>query len=112
MKFTISGHHLAVSGSLQRYVREKLERVRRHFDRVIGVNVVLSVDKLKQKVEVTLQVRGRGIFAEFVHDDLYAAIDGVADKLDRQVLRYKDRVRAHPRAALKHQFAESPLEAA
>ena len=107
MRLTISGHHLAVSGSLQRYVQGKLERVGRHFDHVIDVNVVLSVDKLRQKAEVTLRVRGRGLFAEFVDADLYAAIDGVADKLDRQLLRYKDRLRAHPRWALKHQWVES-----
>ncbi len=112
MNLTISGHHLAVSSSLHRYVREKLERVRRHFDHVIDVNVILSVDKLRQKVGVNLRVRGKDIVAQFVDGDLYAAIDGVVDRLDRQVLRHKDRLRAHPRAALKHGWAGSPMSVA
>lgn len=108
MNLTVSGHHVAVTPALRSYVRGKLDRVRRHFDHVIDVNVILSVDKLRQKVEVTVRVRGKDIYAETDDGDLYAAIDLVADKLDRQVLRYKDRVRAHPHDALKHQPAEGP----
>ncbi|MBI4291504.1 MAG: ribosome-associated translation inhibitor RaiA [Betaproteobacteria bacterium] len=108
MNLTVSGHHVAVTPALNSYVRGKLDRVRRHFDHVIDVNVILSVDKLRQKVEVTVHVRGKDIYAETDDGDLYAAIDLVADKLDRQVLRYKDRLRAPPHDALKHRPAEGP----
>ena len=111
MHLTISGHHVAVTPALHSYVRGKLERVRRHFDHVIDVNVVLSVDKLRQKVEVTVRVSGKDMYAETDDGDLYAAIDLVADKLDRQILRHKDRLRAHSRHALKHQPAEGPAAA-
>ena len=102
MNLTVSGHHVAVTPALNSYLRSKLERVTRHFDHVIDVNVILSVEKLRQKAEVTVRVRGKDLYAETDHEDLYAAIDALADKLDRQVLRYKDRVRSHPHDALKH----------
>jgi putative sigma-54 modulation protein len=104
MNLTISGHHLEVTPALRGYVTTKLERIRRHFDQVIDVNVSLSVDKLRQKAEIALHVRGKDLFAEAVHDDLYAAIDALVDKLDRQVLKYKDKRFAHPHEALKHQI--------
>jgi putative sigma-54 modulation protein len=103
MNLTVSGHHVAVTPPLRTYLQSKLERVTRHFDHVIDVSVILSVEKLRQKAEVTVHVRGKDIFVEAGDSDLYAAIDALADKLDRQVLRYKDRVKAHPHDALKHQ---------
>jgi putative sigma-54 modulation protein len=102
MNLSISGHHLEVTPSLREYVTVKLQKIRRHFDQVIDVNVFLSVDKLRQKAEITLHVRGKDIFAESVDDDLYAAIDSLVDKLDRQVLKYKDKRFAHPHEAIKH----------
>jgi len=87
---------------LREYVTVKLDKIRRHFDQVIDVNVFLSVDKLRQKAEIALHVRGKDIFAESVDDDLYAAIDSLVDKLDRQVLKYKDKRFAHPHEAIKH----------
>ncbi|MBI2315993.1 MAG: ribosome-associated translation inhibitor RaiA [Betaproteobacteria bacterium] len=108
MNLTVSGHHVAVTQALASYVRGKLDRVRRHVDHVIDVSAILSANKLRQKAEVTLHVRGKDIFAETDDGDLYAAIDLVADKLDRQILRHKDRLRSHPHNALKHQRAEFP----
>lgn len=105
MNLSISGHHLEVTPALRDYVTSKLERIRRHFDQVIDVNVLLSVDKLRQKAEVTLHVRGKDLFAEASDEDLYAAIDALIDKLDRQVLKYKDKRNAHPHDAIKHQSA-------
>jgi putative sigma-54 modulation protein len=102
MNLSISGHHLEVTPSLREYVTVKLQKIRRHFDQVIDVNVFLSVDKLRQKAEIALHVRGKDIFAESVDDDLYAAIDSLVDKLDRQVLKYKDKRFAHPHEAIKH----------
>jgi putative sigma-54 modulation protein len=102
MNLSISGHHLEVTPALREYVTVKLDKIRRHFDQVIDVNVFLSVDKLRQKAEIALHVRGKDIFAESVDEDLYAAIDSLVDKLDRQVLKYKDKRFAHPHEAIKH----------
>jgi putative sigma-54 modulation protein len=101
MNLSISGHHLEVTPALREYVTLKVDRIRRHFDQVIDVNVFLSVDKLRQKAEIALHVRGKDIFAESVDDDLYAAIDSLVDKLDRQVLKYKDKRFAHAHDAIK-----------
>lgn len=106
MNLTISGHHLVVTPALREYVRTKLDRVTRHCDQVVDVNVLLTVEKLKEKerrqrAEVTLRVRGRDIFVEQAHEDLYAAIDQLMDKLDRQVCRHKDRTQEHHRPAAK-----------
>lgn len=103
MNLSITGHHLDVTPALRAYVVTKLDRIRRHFDQVIDVTVFLSVDKLVQKAEVNLHVRGKDLFAESSHDDLYAAIDALVDKLDRQVLKYKDKRFGHPHDAIKHQ---------
>ena len=91
MNLNVSGHHLAVTPAIRSYVEAKLERVARHFDHVIDAHVILTVDKLRQKAEATLHVRGKDLHCECEENDLYAAIDLLADKLDRQVLRYKDK---------------------
>ena len=106
MNLTISGHHLEVTPALREYVLTKLDRVTRHFDQVVDINVLLSVEKLKekerrQKAEVTLHVKGKDIFVEQSSEDLYAAIDQLMDKLDRQVCRYKDKVQDHHHIAPK-----------
>ncbi|MBN9429382.1 MAG: ribosome-associated translation inhibitor RaiA [Burkholderiales bacterium] len=103
MNLAISGHHVSVTPALREYVTNKLERIRRHFDQVIDVNVFLSIDKLVQKAEITLHVRGKDLFAEASHGDLYAAIDSLIDKLDRQILKYKDKRGDFGHDALKHQ---------
>ncbi|HEY9101319.1 ribosome hibernation-promoting factor, HPF/YfiA family [Chitinimonas sp.] len=91
MNLTISGHHLDVTPAIREYVETKLERVTRHFDHVIDMGVMLSVDKLRQKVEVNVHLRGKDIHVEATEPDMYAAIDLVADKLDRQVLKHKEK---------------------
>jgi ribosome hibernation promoting factor len=106
MNLNITGHHLEVTPALRDYVAGKLDRVIRHFDYVTNVSVILSVEKLKQKAEVTVHVRGKDIFVEAHDGDLYAAIDNLVDKLDRQVVKYKERVNDHSRDALKRQPAE------
>ena len=97
MNLQISGHHIEVTPALREYVENKLEPVVRHFDRVTGVTVILSVEKLKQRSEVTLHVPGKDIFVEEEGEDLYAAIDIMFDKLDRQVQKYKQKVQDHHR---------------
>ena len=91
MNLNVSGHHVEVTPAILSYVRAKLERISRHFDHVIDAHVILTVDKIRQKAECTLHVRGKDLHCESEEDDLYAAIDLLADKLDRQVLRYKDK---------------------
>ena len=95
MNFNVSGHHVSVTPAIRDYVFSKLSRITRHFDQVIDVNVILSVEKMVQKAEVSVHVRGRDIFCETVDEDMYAAIDTLADKLDRQILKHKDKSRAH-----------------
>ena len=92
MNLNVSGHHLEVTPAIRTYVQSKLERIARHFDHVIDAHVILTVDKLSQKAEATLHVRGKDLHCESEEQDLYAAIDLLADKLDRQVLRYKDKL--------------------
>lgn len=105
MNLTISGHHMDVTPALRSYVEAKLDRVVRHFDQMISVNVLLSVEKQKerrQKAECNLQLKGKNIFAECQDQDLYAAIDELVDKLDRQVVEHKNRTRAHQAVPSKH----------
>ena len=95
MNLQITGHHLDVTPAIRDYVTSKLVRINRHFDHVIDVSVVLTVDKLSQKVEATVRVRGKDLHAECIDADMYAAIDALADKLDRQVLKHKELVKNH-----------------
>lgn len=106
MNLTISGHHLEVTPALREYVVTKLDRVTRHFDQVVDVNVLLTVEKQKEKerrqrAEVTLRVKGKDIFVEQAHEDLYAAIDQLMDKLDRAVCRHKEMSQAHSHTPAK-----------
>ncbi len=95
MNLNLTGVHLEITPAIRAYVVAKLDRVTRHFDHVIDVNVVLSVDKLRQKVEANVHVRGKDIHAESTEPDMYAAIDCLADKLDRQVVKYKEKLSDH-----------------
>jgi ribosome hibernation promoting factor len=102
MNLNLSGHHLDITPAIRDYVQAKLTRLTRHFDHVIDVTVVLSVDKLRQQVTANLHIRGKDIHAECVEPDMYAAIDALADKLDRQVVKAKEKRNGHrhsPRAA-------------
>jgi putative sigma-54 modulation protein len=91
MNLHVSGHQLAVTPAIRDYVDAKLQRITHHFDQVIDVNVIMSVDKLVQKIEATVHVRGKDIFCESSAEDMYAAIDGLVDKLDRTILKHKEK---------------------
>mgnify|MGYP003575887446 CR=1 FL=1 len=95
MQMTISGHHLEITDSIRDYVQSKLERLDNHHDRITNTHVILSVEKLEQKAEATLHVSGKDIHAEAISEDLYAAIDALADKLDRQLIKHKEKLRSH-----------------
>lgn len=91
MNLNITGHHVEVTPAIRDYVTDKLGRVTRHFDHVIDINVILSVEKLVQKAEATVHVSGKDIHVEATDADMYAAIDALVDKLDRQVLKHKEK---------------------
>jgi putative sigma-54 modulation protein len=103
MNLTISGHHVDVTPSIREYVMNKLERITRHFDQVIDVAVIFTVEKLRQKAEINLHLRGKDLHCEAIHEDLYAAIDLLIDKLDRQVVKHKECIQAHNAEPLKRQ---------
>lgn len=92
MQLNISGHHIDITDALRTYVSEKLEKLERHYDQMTNVHVVLSVEKLQQKAEATIHVSGAEIFADADCDDMYAAIDALTDKLDRQLIKHKEKV--------------------
>jgi putative sigma-54 modulation protein len=91
MQINVSGHHVEVTDSLRSYVTTKLDRLERHFDQIIQMNVILSVEKQRQKAESTIQIPGGEVHADAESEDLYAAIDKLADKLDRQLLKQKEK---------------------
>ena len=95
MQLNVTGHHVDVTPALRDYVEKKLDRVARHFDKVIDVHCVLTVEKLSHKAEATLKVSGGNLHAEATQQDMYAAIDVLADKLDRQVTKYKEKKGDH-----------------
>jgi putative sigma-54 modulation protein len=96
MRLKLTGHHVEVSPALRGYVERKLlERIARHFDQVIDVHCVLSVEKVRQKAEATLHVRGYDIHADATEPDMYAAIDVLSDKLDRCIKKHKEKRSDH-----------------
>jgi putative sigma-54 modulation protein len=108
MNLHLTGHQLPITPAIREYLDQKLQRITHHFDQVIDVNVILSVEKLQQKVEATVHVRGKDIFCESSAQDMYAAIDVLIDKLDRTILKHKEKnlAQRHDGASLKHQPAE------
>ncbi len=106
MNVQVSGHHVEVTQPIRDYVLAKLERVQRHFDQVIEINVILSVQKLRQKAEISVHMPGKDIHVESDDEDLYAAIDLMMGKLDRQIIKHKQKAYAHPHDALKRQETE------
>lgn len=98
MQVSLSGRHVEVTPALRTYVEEKLQRLERHYDNLIDIHVVVSVEKLRQHVEATVHYAGGTVFAEQEHEDMYAAIDLMVDKLDTQIRRQKERRTDHHRA--------------
>ncbi|MGD2138825.1 MAG: ribosome-associated translation inhibitor RaiA [Burkholderiales bacterium] len=95
MNLKVSGHHLDVTPAINDYINEKLARISRHFDQVMDVDIILSVNKLDQKIEAKVHLSGKDLYCESVDQDMYAAIDSLADKLDRVVLKYKEKLADH-----------------
>lgn len=95
MQVSVSGHHVDITDSLRGYVESKIGRLERHFDLVSDVHCILTVEKLRHKAEAKVNVNGGTIFAEDTEEDMYAAIDGLVDKLDRRVRKHKEKLVDH-----------------
>ena len=100
MQINLTGHHVEITDALRQYVTNTIERLERHFDYVTNVHVVLSVEKLQHKAEATMHMSGADVFADSVDEDMYAAIDGLVDKLDRQVKKHKEKLKDHRSTAV------------
>ena len=97
MQISISGHQLDITESLHNHVSEKVEKIVRHFDHVTNTNVVLHVEKTRHIAEATVNTKGAMIHASSTADDMYTAIDSMAHKLDRQVIKHKEKITDHHR---------------
>ena len=95
MQLNVTGHHVDVTTALKGYLEKKLDRLVRHSDRVIDVHCILTVEKLRHKAEATVLLSGGKIYADAVDQDMYAAIDALADKLDRGVKKHKEKQADH-----------------
>jgi putative sigma-54 modulation protein len=95
MQLSVTGHHVDITSALRSYVESKVDKIGRHFDLVSDVHCILTVEKLRHKAEATVNVNGGKIYADATEDDMYAAIDGLVDKLDRQVKKYKEKLADH-----------------
>lgn len=104
MQVSVTGHHIDVSPALRDYVDSKLAKLERHFDHLTDIHCVLTVEKLEHKAEATVQLSGGTIHADAVEADMYAAIDGLVDKLDRQVRKHKEKITDHHAREAKSKF--------
>jgi len=95
MQVSITGHHVEVTEAMKQHVEEKISKIKRHFDNVTDIHVILTVEKLEQKAEATVQISGAKLFADDVQEDMYAAIDNMVDKLDRQIIKHKEKTQSH-----------------
>lgn len=102
MQLKVTGRHIEVTKSLNNYVREKITRLKRHFDQVLNIHVILEVQKTTHKAEASIHVSGNHIFAEATAEDMYVAIDALIDKLDRQIVKHKEKLKDHHRQEGSH----------
>lgn len=98
MQINVTGHHVDVTDSLRKYVENKFSRLQRHFDNITNVHVILTVEKDRQKAEATVHVNKANLFANNVQENMYSAIDGLTDKLDRQLKKHKEKITDHHRS--------------
>lgn len=107
MNLKLTGNHVEITDAMRDYVTSKISKIKRHFDHVIDVSVILSAEKLKQKAEANVHIRGKDIFVEADSEDMYASIDSLVDKLDRQILKHKEKnLERRNHGALKDQELE------
>ena len=109
MNLNLTGHHVEITPAMRNYVTAKMVKIKRHFENVIDINITLSVEKLSQNAEANVHVRGKDIFVETNSTDMYASIDNLVDKLDRKILKHKEKNIAHRNNnSLKNQESEQP----
>lgn len=97
MQINLTGHHIAITASLKDHVETRLRRLERHFENITNIHVILTVEKERHKAEATLHVNRGNLFADAERQDMYAAIDGMIDKLDRQLKKHKEKLTDHHR---------------
>ncbi len=112
MNLTISGHHLEITPAIRSHVENKLNRMKRNFDNVIDISVLLAVDnnsdkETRQRAEIKLNMSGKTIHVESVAQDIYAAVDLLMDKLDRQIVKHKTKSKDHGRESIKDMASSS-----
>jgi len=95
MQVSVTGRHVEVTEAMKQHVEDKIGKIKRHFDHVTDVHVILTVEKLEQKAEATVQISGAKLFADDTQADMYAAIDNMVDKLDRQIIKHKEKTQSH-----------------
>jgi putative sigma-54 modulation protein len=107
MNLKITSHHLEITPAMRSHLEDKLQRIKNHFDQVMTISVILSINNEKEKnlrnhAEITIHLKGKDLFAEAHHEDMYHAMDLVVDKLDRQVIKHKEKVQDHHHQTLKN----------
>ena len=106
MQLEITGHHIDVTSSLNHHIKSRVSKLKRHFDQVLDIHVILKVKKLEHTAEAVLHYSGNRIFADATSHDMYAAIDSLTDKLDRQILKHKEKTKSHNSAEGSHRNIE------
>jgi putative sigma-54 modulation protein len=108
MQINITGHHIEITDALRNYVTGKMQKLTRHFDHVTIAHTILTVEKQGQKAEATVHASGKDLFAESTTDDMYASIDSLIDKLDRQIIKHKEKIGSHNKKSggVKNMVAE------
>ena len=97
MQISITGHHIDITRALKDFITSKFERLERHFDGMTNIHVILNVEKDRKTAEATIHVSGGKVYADSQHEDMYAAIDTLVDKLDRQLKKHKEKLTDHHR---------------
>jgi len=108
MKVTVTGRHMELSDALRNYIENGLQKLEAHFDKLTDANVVLDVQKHRHMAEVTLNANGVRIHGREVSADMYASVDSVINKLDKQVRKYRERINRHqPRASISQDYGHA-----
>jgi putative sigma-54 modulation protein len=108
MQLSLTGHHVEITAALRSYVNKKLERLVRHSDHLMDAHCVLTVEKLMQRAEMTLHLRGETVHALAENLNMYAAIDALTDKLERLVRKHKEKITDHHAAEAQKNARSSP----
>jgi len=95
MQLNLTGQHIEITDSLRDHVNNKCEKLTRHFNQMTNVHVILSVEKQRQKAEATIHVSGAELFASDESENMYTSIDNLIAKLDRQIIKHKDKIKDH-----------------